>query len=119
MNIMFEDSITDEIKTRYILLPLDTFHFNDININRTAYCLIENTPIMEMFDVDRYLNLHHTLLHNYAKKNWLFCETAIENLKGRWNEEVDSFYENLLERVTLYKENDPGDSWTAVIPAKC
>ena len=45
MNIMFEESITDEVKSKYMLLPLDTFYFADAEKNSTAYCLIENTPL--------------------------------------------------------------------------
>lgn len=115
MNIMFEDSITDEVRNKYMLLQLDTFYFADIDTNRTAYCLIENTPIMEMIDVDRFLGLHQSLMMNYAKKNWLYCENAIEHLTGRWNKELDTFYIHLLDRVKEYKETDPGEEWTGVI----
>ena len=113
---MFEDSITDEVRNKYMLLPLDTFYFSDIDTNRTAYCLLENTPIMEMIDVDRFLELHEGLMRNYAKKNWLFCENALEHLMGHWNKELDSFYLHLAKRIREYKENDPGPEWTGTIP---
>ena len=40
MNIMFEDSITDEMRSKYMLLELDTFYFADVDKNIPAYCLI-------------------------------------------------------------------------------
>jgi hypothetical protein len=115
MNILFEDSITDEIRNKYILLQLDTFYFSDIDSDRTAYCLIENTPIMEMVDIDRSIDLHHNLMRNYKKKNWFYCETAIENLKGRWNKELDTFYNHLLERINEYKETELSSDWNGSI----
>ena len=116
MNIMFSDSITDDIKSKYILLELDTFYFHNIERNQTAYCLIENVPIMEIITVTNYLQLHQDLMKNYKCKNWKYCEDAIEHLTGHWNKEVDTFYQTLLDRIALYKENDPGPDWSPVLP---
>ena len=116
MNIMFEDSITDEVKARYMLLPLDTFYFAAAEKNSIAYCLVEHTPIQEMFSVDQYLDLHQNLVKNYYLRNWNYCEQAIEQLLGRWNGEVDSFYTEMDARVKVYKEQDPGPEWTGIIP---
>jgi hypothetical protein len=35
---------------------------------------------------------------------------------GRWNGEVDSFYNEMDARVKNYKEQDPGSDWTGVLP---
>lgn len=116
MNIMFEDSITDDVKSKYTLLPLDTFYFADADKKSTAYCLIENTPIQEMFSVEQYRDLHQNLIKNYYLRNWNYCEQAVEQLMGRWNGEVDSFYIEMDSRVKTYKEQDPGPDWTGVLP---
>jgi hypothetical protein len=113
---MFEDSITDDIKSKYMLLPLDTFYFVDADKKSTAYCLIESAPIQEMFSVDQYLDLHQNLIKNYYLRNWNYCEQAVEQLLGRWNGEIDSFYNEMDERVKTYKEQDPGPDWTGVLP---
>jgi hypothetical protein len=112
---MFEESITDEIRTRYMLLPLDTFYFAAVNKKSTAYCLIENISIQEMFSVDQYLDLHQNLIKNYYLRNWDYCEQAIEQLIGRWNGEVDSFYNKIDARVKDHKDLVPGLEWTGII----
>jgi hypothetical protein len=113
---MFEDSITDEIKSKYILLELDTFHFSDINSNKTAYCLIESTPIQEMFTLDKNLELHKNLVKNYKLRNWKYCEDALEHLLGKWNGEIDSFYNTIVERIQQFKIQNLDSNWTSVIP---
>jgi hypothetical protein len=113
---MFEESITDEVRSKYMLLPLDTFYFASTEKNSVAYCLVEHTPIQEMFIVDQYMDLHQTLIKNYYLRNWNYCEQAIEQLLGRWNGEVDSFYNDMDARVKVYKEQDPGTDWTGIIP---
>lgn len=115
MNIMFEDSITDEIKQKYTVLELDTFQFADIDRTSTAFCLIENIPIQEMFTMDQFLDLHKNLIKNYKLKNWKFCEDAIEHLIGKWDGKVDSFYETLLNRIKELKKQDLDPSWNGVI----
>lgn len=116
MNIMFSDSITDEIREKYLVLELDTFHFYDVGQDRVAYCLIENAPIMEMMHVNKYLELHENLMRNYRSKNWKYCQDAIEHLRGLWNKELDTFYQHLLDRVNHYKDNDPGPDWNPALP---
>lgn len=116
MNIMFEDSITDEVKSKYILLQLDTFYFADIDQNKTAYCLIESAPIQELFNIEKNLELHNNLLKNYKLQNWKYCEDALEHLAGQWNGEIDSFYTNMADRIKKNKTQNLDDTWTGVIP---
>ena len=115
MNILFEESITPEFREKYIFLELDKFYFKDIEKTTTAYCVLENVPINDMMQADTFLNLHANLMENYYKRNWNYCEQAIEHLKGHWNGAVDSFYDSLLERVQTYKENEPSPDWTGAI----
>jgi hypothetical protein len=115
MNIIFEESITPEFKEKYMFLELDKFYFKDIEKTSTAFCALENVPIQDMIQADKFLNLHASLMENYYKRNWNYCEQAIEHLSGRWNGEVDTFYQNLLERVLAYKDNEPGPDWTGAI----
>ncbi len=115
MNIMFEDSITDDVKSKYMLLPLDTFYFADADKKSTAYCLIESAPIQEMFNVEKNLELHKNLVKNYKLRNWKYCEDALEHLVGKWNGELDSFYKDIADRVEKNKTQNLDDSWTGII----
>ena len=115
MNIMFEDSITDDQRSKYILLELDTFYFAGLGKKRTAFCLIENAPIMEMIEVDRMLELHSNLMKNYRLQNWNYCEGALEHLTGRWNKEADSFYSTLRERISELKVTELSHLWDGTV----
>lgn len=115
MNIIFDNDITEDLESKYILLPLDTFHFSSANQTRTAWCLVENTPIQEMMLVNKLRDLHINLIKNYGLRNWAFCEDALEHLIGKWNGELDSFYLNLSKRIADAKESELDDSWSGVI----
>jgi hypothetical protein len=115
MNIMFEDSITDQIKTKYMLLELDTFYFSKIDKQKTSYCLIESPPISELLNIEKNLELHNNLIKNYKLRNWKYCEDALEHLSGKWNGEVDSFYKEITSRINEYKNQNLDREWTGII----
>jgi hypothetical protein len=112
---MFEDTITDDVRTKYIVLPLDTFYFASADREQQAFCLIETVPINEMTGIDQSIELHKNLVRNYGLRNWNYCVDAVEHLRGRWNRELDSFYDSLLERVEQYRNADLDTAWTGVI----
>jgi hypothetical protein len=115
MNIMFEESINDAVKSKYILLELDTFYFVDIDKQKTSYCLIESAPIQELLFFEKNLELHKNLLKNYKLRNWKYCEDAIEHLMGCWNKELDSFYKNIANRISKFKTVDLDPGWNGII----
>jgi hypothetical protein len=100
---------------KYIVLELDTMMIEDGHEPVTAYCVLENLPITEMFTIKESRTLHEKLLENYRKKNWNFCQQAIEHLHGKWNRELDSFYDNILERIKVLESSDLDGSWDGII----
>ena len=113
MNIIFKENST-EIREKYTVLDLDTFLMPD-GSTHTACCVVESIPILEISQTDSLKELHATLIENYAKKNWDYCEQAIEQLMGKWGGELDSYYADLLSRIQRLKPLNLDDSWTPVI----
>lgn len=100
---------------KYIVLELDTMMIDAGIEPVTAYCVLENLPITEMFTIKESRTLHEKLLENYRKKNWNFCRQAIEHLHGKWNRELDSFYDNILERINVLESSDLDGAWDGII----
>lgn len=113
MKIIFGNEI-DDLKNKYVLLELDTFRIND-NDPVTAYAVVETMNVLEIPQMERYITLHSKLLQNYRKKNWRFCEDAIEHLRNKWSGELTSFYQEIWDRVQQFKENDPGPDWDGIV----
>jgi hypothetical protein len=72
-------------------------------------------PIAEMVNIDQTVELHNNLVRNYGLRNWNYCVDAIEHLRGRWNGELDSFYDSIIERVDTLRESNLGDDWNSTI----
>jgi len=115
LNIIFGNNELEQLRDKYIVLELDTVTIKSSK-PITAYCVIENLPIDEMPRVDNFKKIHAELMENYRNRNWDFCIQAIEQLMGSWGKQIDSFYTVLLTRIAEYKQNEPDENWTGVIP---
>ena len=115
MNIILGKENLETVDKRYVVLELDTIMIKGSTDPVTAYCLIDQLPLNEIPVAAEYSELHHNLLRNYRKRNWKYCEDAIEHLRGRWRGEVDSFYDSLTGRIQDLQTATLGPDWTGVV----
>lgn len=106
----------DGLADKYTMLELDTLRFQD-GVPRTAWCVIgiDDVTLQDMPVIDQFRDLHNRMMANYKKRNWKYCQDALEHLQGRWKGELDTFYQDLAKRVLGYVQQDPGESWDPVI----
>lgn len=114
MNIIFGENI-NEIEEKYTVLELDTFRLGQDRVIKTAHCVIESIPINEMSLTESMVELHHNLIENYKKRDWNYCEQAIEQLMGKWGGELDTFYVELGTRISNLKSLSLTDEWSPII----
>lgn len=115
MNIIFGPAAAEADTTKYTILELDTVQVAGHNEAITAYCVIEKLPLTEVVTLEEFQNLHQNLIRNFKLKNWNYCRNAIEHLHGHWNNELDTFYDSIIDRVNKYELEDPGPDWTGLI----
>jgi hypothetical protein len=115
MNIIFGIESVAPFEERYIVLELDTFNLLPTNEVVTAYCLVESIPMEEMTMIENLKELHSSLMSEYRKRNWAYCEDTIAHLIKKWHGELDSFYTELDRRIQTLKKLDLGPDWTGRI----
>jgi len=115
MNIILGRENIEQAQEKYTVLELDTLIINGAADPVTAYCLIEQVPIDQISGIDQFRDLHNNLMANYRKRNWKYCEDAIEHLQGKWGGELDSFYTEINLRIKQLKQQVLDDSWTGTI----
>ena len=114
MNIILGKSQADLLKDKHLILELDTITMGN-STPITAYCVVENIPLEQISKIEPYAKLHSELMESYRGRQWKFCQDAVEELVGAWGGQLDSFYTDLLTRITANKENEPDESWTGII----
>ena len=80
-----------------------------------AYAVVEKIPLQEMATLDQFKTLHENLMVEYRKRNWKYCEDAMEHLKGRWNTELDTFYSEIYNRIQDLKTQLLPDDWIGAV----
>ena len=109
MNIIFGREYVSRLDARYTVLELDTFNIQGQEV--TAFCVVEQVPILDMPKVDSMKSLHQNLLENFRKGDWNYCEQALEHLKGFWNQELDTFYNSIGERIKAKGSSELTENW--------
>ena len=115
MHIIFGQQQAELMKEKYTVLELDTFTIENLDHTVTVYCAVEKISLGQMLNLPKNQALHHNLLENYKQKNWLFCLEAIDQLKGCWSGELDSFYNDLAKRIQTCASTTLDPNWSAVI----
>lgn len=113
MNIIFGEPAV--LPDKYTILELDQFRLPPNGKIVSSYCIVEKIPLEEIPLIDNYRDLHHNCIQGFRKQQWDFCEQSISALRGRWNKELDSFYENLLQRISQLKNQTLSADWDGVI----
>ena len=99
MHIIMGKEAAEALKENYTVLELETFYHNGQDI--TAYCVVDQVPIMELPALESYKQQHSDFIDQLNKKNFKYCVDAAPFLKGRFNGDLDSFYDEIVNR---YKE---------------
>lgn len=115
MHIIIDPAQVEQLKSKYTVLELDTIRLMPEDRLITAYSVVENIPLNELPLVDSKRSLHENLIINYRKKDWNYCSQALEHLVGSWSGELDTFYDDLSNRIAKYIEQDPGETWDGII----
>lgn len=111
MHIIFEQ-FKHLIPDSFTVLELDTFKVpSKNNALYTAYCVVEKIPLEEFPILSNLKKIHQDLVDQYKKQNWIFCKSAIEQLQGKFNGDLDTFYLNLSERISHYEAHPPEQDW--------
>jgi hypothetical protein len=111
MNIVLGDNIK-YIPDSFTILELDTFTDPSKQHQHTAWCVVENIPLADFPILEQLCATHENLIRAYKQRDWAYCKQAVDYLMGRWDGELDSFYQDLKQRVEHLENDPPGPDWT-------
>jgi len=105
MQIIFGDEVANSLRERYTVLELEALPGPEGNLV-TAYCVIpaEKIPIHELEKLESWKKLHEDFLHGYHTQQWKYCRDAMEHLRGKFGGEMDTFYDEIENRINLAEE---------------
>jgi hypothetical protein len=119
MEILFGNKEIDTIRanSQYTVLELDTIQVTPNHETETAYCLISDLTIEDMVDLEKKKQMHHDMMDLYKHAQWQQCRELALALRGSWQGAVDSFYDEILQRLTDLEQRPIAHDWTGVYRA--
>ena len=106
MQIIFGDSV-DLVKERFTVVELDTFQTGQPGQTITAWCVLNDIPLMELPAIPHLKKLHDDMIEQYKQQNFQFCLQAIEKLRGHWDGQLDTFYNDIEQRINVMIDCPP------------
>jgi hypothetical protein len=100
MQIILGKEIADEVRTRHMVLELETFDVPEKGLT-TAYCVLqsEKLVISELPDMERLLALHQAVVDAWNRGDYSTVSHGIEHIRGKFGGELDTFYDELEKRI--------------------
>ena len=115
MHIIFGKENAQALEGKYTIFELDTFNLTEKNTTATAYCVVENISLVDLPNLENFKKLHSELIINYSKQNWTLCIDLMEHLVGGLGGELDTFYQDLHNRIKNLKDQELDDTWSPII----
>lgn len=102
------------IESAYTLLELDTIQPSPDHEPEPSFCVLTNVPLTEIHLLEQKNKMHSDMLWFYKKQQWGECIDLIKMLKGSWNGELDTFYDEIVSRINRFAVSPPDESWDGV-----
>lgn len=101
MNILFGNKEIESIReeSRFTVLELDIIQPSPDHDPQPAYCVLSDVPLAEISELTQKVRMHHDMVHFYRSGQWDECRSLIAQLRGSWQGEVDSFYDEITRRL--------------------
>lgn len=115
MNIIFGKEQVETMLDKYTILELDTFQIGSDSEPLTAYCAVETVSPDDLLQIDELKIKHADMIKYYQSQQWNQCQHTLTELQGKWNGELDSFYQEIDSRIRKFLKQDPGPGWSHVI----
>lgn len=88
------------LRNTHTVLSLEKIVREDIEDR--AYCVVPSEAVnfLEISQLTQYVDLHEQFVAEYEKGNYQYCRDAVEHLYGKFGGELDTFYDEILKRIS-------------------
>ena len=113
MHIIFDEDAKHELSKKHIILELDTVRVHQRDI--TAYCVLDQIPFTELSRTQEMCDLHSDMMAKYKTRQWVQVQDMANALMGQWGGKMDSFYQEMLQRMSKFLAHEPDADWQPVL----
>jgi hypothetical protein len=98
MQIIWNEEAAKRLQSNQTVLELETFSVGDQTI--TAYCVVPAEQVLpDITHLDNIKELHQAFIDAFNNKNYQLCQDLAPELIGRFGGELDTFYQEILNKL--------------------
>ena len=98
MQIVWDQEVIKKLKNSHTVLELETFDVEGTPI--TAWCVVPAEKIgLNLASLDGLKDLHAKFVEAWNNKEYNLCQDISRHLMGQFGGELDTFYEEILQRI--------------------
>ena len=100
MYIIVGQKRVDVLKKTHFVLSLEKIVHEEVEDR--AFCVIpfDSVNIFEIPEMEKYKELHEQFVKEYEIGNYQYCLTSAEYLYGKFGGQLDTFYDEILKRIS-------------------
>jgi adenylate cyclase len=115
--IVLGPTTAERLDGEYFTLELDCIAVKGKKEGVIIYTVFRNPLGDKMADWMHSKNLHNMMLDYYRKQEWKKAEALVETLKGKFDGNMDHYYELWLERIEDMRNANLPSDWDGVFRA--
>jgi hypothetical protein len=97
MQIIFDTKLVSDLSEKYAVLELDTVMQPMMSSPLTLYAVIEHITLDDILQLTELKDHHKQMIQLYKSGEWHSIPQSIEPLMGKWNGELDTFYQSVID----------------------
>ena len=98
MQIIWNKEAAERLRSNQTVLELETFAVGEQTI--TAYCVVPAEKVFpEITRLENLVELHEAFISAFNQKNYQLCQDLAPELIGRFGGELDTFYQEILNKL--------------------
>jgi hypothetical protein len=100
MQLIFGKDVAAQLQERYTVLELETLEVDGCVLE--VFCVVpaEKIALTEITTIEHSTKLHNDFVDALKRKDYKICQDLSVHLIGRFGGEVDTFYEEILKRIS-------------------
>lgn len=99
MQLIFGHDTAAQLREQHTVLELETIDADGMDLE--VYCVIpaDKINLVELPQLEHNAKLHQAFVDAYKLQDFKLCKDLVEHLIGKFGGEVDTFYQEILDRI--------------------
>lgn len=100
MQLIFGHETAAQLREQHTVLELESVTKDGVTLD--VYCLVpaDKINLVELPQLEHNAKLHQAFVDAYKAHDYKICQDLFEHLVGKFGGEVDTFYHEIINRIS-------------------